>query len=40
MSFSVTYSPNGNTIASACYDGTVRFWHTRTGREKMMFVVT
>ncbi|KAI8633878.1 putative WD-repeat protein [Xylariaceae sp. FL1651] len=33
----VTFSPNGQLIASASDDGTVRLWDTATGREQRVF---
>ena len=30
--YSVTFSPDGSTLASGCWDGTVRLWDVLTGR--------
>ncbi len=33
----LAFAPNGTTLASACWDGTVRLWDPATGREKGCF---
>ena len=32
--FSIAFSPDGKTIASGCYDGTIRLWDLGTGTHK------
>ena len=33
---SVTFAPDGKTLASASWDGTVRLWHAATAQELMV----
>ena len=37
--FSVSFSPDGKTLASGCEDGLVRLWDVNTGKNKRTFIM-